>query len=231
MRLPGPGRQGRRSLPPEDLWDRQVVAPSARVRFVAEPDEEKLSDRLESWMAAGSPRTIGDLVVTFGPGSFAVLFVVLMAFPSLPLPTGGLSHVLELVTMLLALELVAGRRGVWIPRRWHGSELKGLSSSRFQAALLKRVRWLERRSRPRLAHLLELRATRSVFGLTVFGLSLTAFLAPPFSGLDTLPAMGVVVLSLGVLLRDVVIASVGAAIGAAGVVVVIGLGRVIVSLF
>jgi hypothetical protein len=40
-----------------------------------------------------------------------------------------------------------------------------------------------------------------------------------------------VVLSLGVLLRDVVIATAGAVIGALGVVLVIGLGRAIVSLF
>ena len=32
--------------------------------------------------------------------------------------------------------------------------------------------------------------------------SLGAFLAPPFTGLDTLPALGVVLLSLGVLLED-----------------------------
>ena len=31
----------------------------------------------------------------------AVSFVVLLAFPALPLPTGGLSHVLEVAAMLL----------------------------------------------------------------------------------------------------------------------------------
>jgi len=39
-----------------------------------------------------------------------------------------------------------------------------------------------------------------VFGLLVLGGSAGAFLAPPFTGLDTLPALGVVLLSLGVLL-------------------------------
>jgi hypothetical protein len=58
----------------------------------------------------------------------------------------------------------------------------------------------------------------------VFALSLTAFLAPPFSGLDTLPALGVVVLALGVLLEDFVLAAAGLLIGAVGAVLVIGLG-------
>jgi hypothetical protein len=194
-------------------------------------DEPRLSDQLEAWLGSDRPKTVGDLVETFGSGSFAVLFVILMAFPALPLPTGGISHVLEVIAMLLALELVAGRREVWIPRRWQDKEMKGISGPRFSGALLRRIRWVERRSRPRLAHLTELRISRCLFGATVFGLSLTAFLAPPFSGLDTLPSLGVVVLSLGVLLRDVVIATAGAVIGALGVVLVIGLGRAIVSLF
>lgn len=194
-------------------------------------DEPRLSDQLEAWMTSDRRKTIGDLVETFGPGSFSVLFVILMAFPSLPLPTGGISHVLEVVTMLLAVELIAGRREVWIPARWQDKEMKGITGPKFSGALLRRIRWLERRSHPRLAGVIELRLTRALFGVTVFGLALTAFLAPPFSGLDTLPSLGVVVLSLGVLLRDVVIATVGAAIGALGVVVVVGLGHAIVSLF
>lgn len=189
-----------------------------------------LSDQLEAWMTSDRHKTVGDLVDTFGPSSFAVLFVVLMAFPALPVPTGGVSHVLEVVAMLLALELIIGRREVFIPERYRDKELKGLTNTRFQRALLKRIRWLERFSRPRLSRLLELRITRMGIGIVVFGLCLTAFLAPPFSGLDTIPSLGVVVLSLGVLLRDLVIAAIGTAIGAVGVLLVVFLGRAVLSL-
>ncbi len=191
----------------------------------------KLSDQLEAWMVSDRHKTVEDLVETFGPSSFAVLFVVLMAFPALPLPTGGVSHVLEVVAMLLALELIVGRREVWIPRRWRTKELKGLDNTRFQQALLRRIRWVERFSRPRLSRLLELRLVRTGIGVVVFGLCLTAFLAPPFSGLDTVPSLGVVVLGLGVLCRDLVLAAIGTAIGAVGVLLVIFLGRAVLSLF
>jgi hypothetical protein len=63
----------------------------------------------------------------------------------------------------------------------------------------------------------------------VFGLTLSAFLAPPFSGLDTLPALGVVVIGLGVLLRDAALAAVGAVIGAVGVGTVLALGSLAVK--
>jgi hypothetical protein len=193
--------------------------------------EAKVSVQLQEWFESDRKKTIGDLVETFGPRSFAILFIVLMALPALPLPTGAISHVLEIVTMLLALELIVGRTEVWIPKRFQDKELKGLSGPKFSNVLLKRIRWFEKFSRPRMADLLENRLTGVVFGGAVFALALTAFLAPPFSGLDTLPALGVVVLSLGVLLGDIVIAGVGLAIGGLGIGVVIGLGKAITKLF
>ena len=196
-----------------------------------ELEQLKISVQLEEWLRSDRKKTMGDLVDTFGPRSFAILFVVLMALPALPLPTGAISHVLEIVTMLLALELMVGRREVWIPERFEHKELKGLSGPKFSNALLKRIRWFEKFSRPRMAGLLENRVTNMAFGAAVFGLALTAFLAPPFSGLDTLPSLGVVIGGLGVLLGDIVVAGAGLAIGVVGVAVVIGLGHAITKLF
>jgi hypothetical protein len=194
-------------------------------------EAQKVSVQLEEWFGSTRKKTLGDLVDTFGPRSFAILFIVLMALPALPLPTGAVSHVLEIVTMLLALELMVGRSEVWIPKRFQDRELKGLTGPKFSRALVKRIRWFEKFSKPRMAGLLENRVTNMAFGAAVFGLALTAFLSPPFSGLDTLPSLGVVVLSLGVLLGDIVIAAVGLGIGVLGLVVVIGLGKAITKLF
>jgi hypothetical protein len=63
------------------------------------------------------------------------------------------------------------------------------------------------------------------FGALVFVLTLTAFLAPPFTGLDTLPSLGVVLLSLGVLLDDSLLALVGIVVGAVGALLVVILGQ------
>jgi hypothetical protein len=193
-------------------------------------DGQKVSAQLDQWLQSDRKKTLGDLVDTFGPRSFGILFVVLMALPALPLPTGAVSHVLEILTMLLALELVIGRTEVWIPHRFQDKELKGLTGPKFSGALLKRIRWFEKFSRPRMAGLLENRLTGVALGVLVFGFALTAFLAPPFSGLDTLPSLGVVVLGLGVLLGDVVVAGAGLGLGAIGIVVVVGLGKAITKL-
>jgi hypothetical protein len=192
-------------------------------------DPDRLSDELDQWFAKGEDRTIGELVDAFGPRSFAVSFVVLMAFPALPLPTGGVSHVVELATMLLALELVAGRQEVWLPERWRRRSLAGLSG-RLGRGLVGRVRWIESYARPRLAHVFDLALVQRSIGVVVFAFGLAAFLAPPFSGLDTLPAMGVVVLSVGVLLRDVAAALAGGLVGIIGIAVIIGIGHAITRL-
>jgi hypothetical protein len=193
------------------------------------PAPEKVSIQLERWLGDDRPKTLGSLIDVFGEGSFAIVFVLLMAVPALPLPTGGVTHVFEVITMLLALQLIIGRRTVWLPERWRRLELAGGTREKFINTLLRRIRWLERFSKPRLRWLFGHRLSGSVFGLAVLGLAVTAFLAPPFSGLDTLPSLGVVVLALGYLLADVVLASVGAVIGLAGVASVVFLGSIAVK--
>ena len=110
-----------------------------------------------------------------------------------------------------------------------GLDLGG-SGGRFANALLGRIRWAERFSRPRLRALLRRRSSGVVLGVIVFALSLTAFFAPPFSGLDTLPALGVVVVALGVLLEDFVLAVAGLVVGLLGAALVIALGSLVLRL-
>ena len=63
-----------------------------------------------------------------------------------------------------------------------------------------------------------------MFGLLVIGGSAAAFFAPPFTGLDTLPALGVVFLSLAMLLEDALVAFAGVVVLVVGVVLEVVLG-------
>jgi hypothetical protein len=155
--------------------------------------------------------------------------VLLLGVPALPLPTGGATHVFEIIAALAALQLIAGRDTIWLPQRWRGLELAGTRQRRFIGGLMKLIRRLERISRPRLRFLFEHRLTNIVFGLLVLGGTAGAFLAPPFTGLDTLPALGVVLISLGVLLEDILVVIAGVAVGLAGVVLEIALGKAAVK--
>jgi hypothetical protein len=88
---------------------------------------------------------------------------------------------------------------------------------------------LERFSQPHLAFLFNHRLSNIVFALLVIGGCLGAFLAPPFTGLDTLPALGVVLLSLGVLLEDFFVVLAALVVGVAGVALEIVLGKAAIN--
>ncbi len=132
--------------------------------------------------------------------------------------------------MLLALQLILGREQLWLPDRWRNLELAGDKQQRFIGALMRLIRRLERFSRPRMRFLFGHRWSNVAFGVLVICGTAGAFLAPPFTGLDTLPSMGVVLLSLGVLLEDVVIVCAGLLVGSAGIALEIALGSAAVNL-
>ena len=190
--------------------------------------QEKVSDALQGWLEGDTDKTLGSLVEVFGEKSFAVLFVLLLGVPALPLPTGGATHVFEIIAALLAAQLIVGRDQIWLPKKWCKLELAGPKQQRFITGLMKLIRRLERFSRPRLRFLFQTRVSNSVYGLLVLGGTAGAFLAPPFTGLDTLPALGVVLLSLGVLLEDVIVVAVGLVVGVVGVLLEIIVGSAVV---
>ncbi len=192
-------------------------------------EASKVSDELERWLTRDGEKSLGSLIELFEKKSFAVLFVLLLGVPALPLPTGGATHVFEIIAVLLALELIAGRDEIWLPQRWRNLELAGPRQQRFLGALMKMIRRLERFSRRRLGFLFDHRLSNIVFGLLVIGGSAGAFFAPPFTGLDTLPSLGVVLLSLGVLLEDFLVVVVGVAVGVAGVGLELTLGSALVN--
>jgi hypothetical protein len=183
------------------------------------------SEELERWLESDGDKTLGSIIELFEEKSFALLFILLLGVSALPLPTGGATHLFEIVAMLLALELIAGRDEIWLPERWRRLPLAGPSQQRFINRLMKTIRWLERFSRPRGSYLFEHRLSNIVFGALVLAGSLAAFLAPPFSGLDTLPSLGVVLLSIGMLLEDLAIVVIAVVVGVAGVALEFILGR------
>ena len=144
--------------------------------------QEKISDALQGWLEGDSDKTLGSLVEVFGEKSFAVLFVLLLGVPALPLPTGGATHVFEVIAVLVALQLIAGREQIWLPQRWCGLELAGPRRERFLTGLMKLIRRLERFSKPRFRFLFQHRLSNIVFGTLVIAGSVGAFVAPPFTG-------------------------------------------------
>jgi hypothetical protein len=153
-----------------------------------------------------------------------------MIVPALPLPTGGVSHVFEVIAILIAAQMVAGRRTIWLPARWKRRELGATTTEKGIPFVVRRIRQVERFSKPRGARLLAQRWTGRAIGLVLIAFALAAVLAPPFSGLDTLPALGAVAVALAIILEDVAVLAVGLLLGTGGIVLIVTIGAALVRL-
>ena len=188
-----------------------------------------LSDELESCLQEDDV-SLGRLNDLLDERSFALVLMVLLLPSALPIPTGGVTHVLELCAVVVVLQMIVGRRELWLPRRLSERRLGDTFTTKAAPKILRFVRWVERRARPRGTRLLDARPTASLLGVLLLVFVLGALLAPPFSGLDTLPALGVVLVCLGLLFGDVLVVGAGAVVGSVGIALVIILGRAVLSL-
>jgi hypothetical protein len=188
---------------------------------------EPFSSELERWLRSDAEKTLRSLTTVFAERSFAVAILLLMFVPALPLPTGGVTHLFEAVTILLALQMVFGRTTVWLPERLRDRPLGATTTDRAIPFMLKWVRRAERISRPRGRWLFQRALMLRFCGLLLIGFALAAALAPPFSGLDTLPAMGAIAVALAILLEDVLILAIGVVLGATGVALIVTIGAAI----
>jgi hypothetical protein len=192
------------------------------------PAAGRFSDELEAWSSDADVRTIASLGEVFGPRGFAVVVLVLMAPSATPLPTGGVTQVLEAVAVLVALQMVLGREELWLPASWGRRELGPGVTDKAIPWLVRVIRWFERFSRPRATWVFRRQAPRRLLGLLLITCVVFSVLAPPFSGLDTLPALGAVLIALAMLLEDAAILIAGVVVGAGGAVLIVTLGAAVV---
>ena len=189
---------------------------------------KSFSSELKAWLDGKQAKNLDTLIESFGEKSFAVIMLLFMLLPALPGPTAA--HPLEAVVILVAAQQFLGLKSLWLPKfltsRIH---LDRLARSKVMARVLRMVEWLEAKSSPRGKWLFGLPLMNRLIALIIIGFTLTAFFAPPFSLLDTLPAIGVVLLSLSLLLDDAVMLIVGLIIGLLGVGLFLFLGQEIAN--
>lgn len=177
---------------------------------------------LVAGIAAGQGETISvaELSVALSERGLAVLLLLFAAPSALPVAIPGLSAVLALPLLAVAVHLVLG---------WQSPSLPGflgrrsISRDRF-AAIVERVgpalSRVERGLRPRWAWLTRSGAQRLV-GLLVLVLALA--IAVPFPLSNSLPGLGICVIALGLLERDGLAVAAGCAIGLFALAVIAGL--------
>jgi hypothetical protein len=185
--------------------------------------DSALSDELESSLCRDD-LTLGQLNDDLDERGFAFVLMLLLLPSALPIPTGGVTNVLELCAILVTLQMIGGRSELWLPRRLADHRLGETFTDKAAPKVLRFIRWFERHSRPRGAKVLRTRPAVSVLGAVLLVFVLGALVAPPFSGLDTLPSLGVVLVCIGLILTDALVVGGGVVVGVTGVTLTIVLG-------
>jgi hypothetical protein len=155
--------------------------------------------RLAHAIAEQERVSIGTVIDRLGPSSLGLVLLILTIPAIIPIP-GPVGMVLGSCLALVALQVIAGARRVWLPR-WLCE--RGLPTRFVAAAIIKIVPWLERFERrlsPRRWMVLSGRLARPFLGLAILAMAAIITLPIPFGNI--LPVIALAMLALALLERD-----------------------------
>ncbi|NJN21077.1 MAG: exopolysaccharide biosynthesis protein [Leptolyngbya sp. RL_3_1] len=189
----------------------------------------RLSAELETFffqdLEAAQTVTLKDILTLAGERTFGFLFVLLALPSALPLPAPGYSIPFGVVMLILAGQLVIGRKRPWLPSGWQGKGFDIKTVRKFVKAGVPWLRRIEVLSRPRLSYVCTSPTGRVVIGVAIALMSISMMI--PIPGTNTLPAIGILITGFGLLdddglisLAGLVVCVMGAALS--GLIFVVG---------
>ena len=164
--------------------------------------------------------TLGELVDRMARRGFGLLMIVLALPTLIPVLPPGSAAVIGLLYILLSLQMLFGKDEPWLPKRVSRYRLSARTIAALRTRGVPLLRRIERFSRPRPLLLNDRVVSR---GVAVVVLVLGIVLLSPLPFLNTLPAMAVLFMGIGLLNRDRVFIAAGLVLTAA-VLLVIGFG-------
>ena len=179
-------------------------------------DVERLSTILLDELTEDQTVTLGELRDRLARRGFG-LFMIVLAMPTLiPVLPPGSAATIGLLYILLSLQMLFGRDEPWLPARVSRYRLSAKAIATLRNRGVPFLQRIERFSRPRLLPVNDRIASR---GVAVVVLLLGIVLVPPFPFLNTLPALAVLIMGVGLLNRDGLFIAAGSLLTAAVVVV------------
>lgn len=184
------------------------------------PEVKPLSAILEEALEADRAVTLGEIADRAARRGFGLLMIMLALPTLIPILPPGSAAAIGLLYVTLSAQMLVGLERPWLPDRVRAYAL----SARTVAALRTRgvpfLQRIERFSRPRPI-LLDDRIVTRVVAAAVLVLGVILFSPLPF--LNTLPALAVLILGVGLLNRDGVFV-LGGLLLAAGVIAAVVFG-------
>lgn len=156
-----------------------------------------------------------DFLGAFEERAFGFLLVLLSLPNCVPAPP-GLGSILGLPVLLVAAQMVVGRRVPWFPRAVLDRVVSRDAAAKVLAAAQPRLAWLERICRPRGRHIFTYRIERLI-GVFVALCALMVLIPLPLTNM--IPALGTAIIGVAILEEDALVLAFGVAVGVIGIMV------------
>ena len=153
---------------------------------------------------------VADLLAALHERGFGFALFLFALPAALPLPGLGVNLIIAAPLMFLTVQQALGKQAIWLPERL---QHKSVASARFEAmveAALPFIHKIEILIRPRLGFI-----TEGIFSTLIglAGLVMALSICVPLPLTNTVPAMGIALMALGVVMRDGLAVIAGAVIG------------------
>ncbi len=178
----------------------------------ADNQEIPLSDVVEAVLreAGAQPLRLGELIDRTAERGFGLLMLLLGLPMLIPVLPPGSSTLVGPIYAIFAVQMIKGARHPWVPARLRDRMLSSQTVEALRTRGLPIIRTAERFSRPRGLWLSE-RVVLRLAGIVVFLMGVVLLSPLPF--LNTLPAVSVMLIGMGLLNRDVAFMLAGMAVG------------------
>ncbi len=158
----------------------------------------KLSNELQRYFfeeERPSKVTLAEILLLAKERVFGFLLVILSLPSALPVPAPGYSVPFGILIFLLAVQLIAGAKIPWLPKKMMNYPMQLTTVQGFLKAGIPWLKKIEAIARPRLSYICTTLPGRVTIGVAIALMAISMMI--PIPGTNTLPAMGVFVTSFG----------------------------------
>ena len=183
--------------------------------------EQRLSEIFARTLDANADGVVvlGEVLDKAGDRGYGFLLILLAIPAFIPILPPGTSGVLGALMSIVALQMLFGLKQPWFPKRWRNKVLSPKVVQALQTRGVAILRQIERVSHPRGRRFTRNGLILRLSALVVIALALV--LSSPMPFMNTLPALGVLLIGVGLANHDLYFLLAGWGIGIVVVLIVV----------
>lgn len=153
---------------------------------------------------------IDEVLEAFHERGFGIVLFIFSLPAAAPIPAPGINTLIAIPLLFLTVQMAIGRHTVWFPERIKQHSLSSDLCGRMIDVCIPWIIWLEKFTKPRLGFM-----TQGLFSklIGVFGFIMALSGAVPLPLMNTVPAIGISLMAVGVIMRDGLIVLSGCVLG------------------